>query len=49
MDIKGGVITYSRSSTPATMAATRPERDFVRNRNKKATQAGHEVYSVQET
>ncbi|CAE7679253.1 cdsA, partial [Symbiodinium pilosum] len=30
MDIKGGVITYSRSSTPATMAASRPERDFVR-------------------
>ena len=29
MDIKGGVITYSRSSTPATMAASRPERDFV--------------------
>lgn len=42
MDIKGGVITYSRSSTPATMAATRPERDFVRNRNKKTTQAGRE-------
>lgn len=32
MDIKGGVITYSRSSTPATMAASRPERDFVRKR-----------------
>mmetsp|Transcript_30389 Transcript_30389/g.48690 ORF Transcript_30389/g.48690 Transcript_30389/m.48690 type:complete len:1768 (-) Transcript_30389:337-5640(-) len=30
MDIAGGVITYSRCSTPATYAATRPERDFVR-------------------
>ena len=28
----GGVITYSRSSTPATMAASRPERDFVRKK-----------------
>ncbi|CAJ1460346.1 unnamed protein product [Effrenium voratum] len=34
MDIKGGVITYSRCSTPATMAASRPERDFVRKQPK---------------
>lgn len=41
MDIKGGVITYSRSSTPATMAASRPERDFVRKKARRNVQQDH--------
>ncbi|CAK9011879.1 unnamed protein product [Durusdinium trenchii] len=41
MDIKGGVITYSRSSTPATMAASRPERDFVRKKPKSHVHQEH--------
>ena len=34
----GGVITYSRSSTPATIAASRPERDFVRKKARRNVQ-----------
>eukprot|EP00930_Biecheleria_cincta_P025551 TRINITY_DN1817_c0_g2_i1.p1 TRINITY_DN1817_c0_g2~~TRINITY_DN1817_c0_g2_i1.p1 ORF type:complete len:1803 (+),score=330.13 TRINITY_DN1817_c0_g2_i1:138-5546(+) len=38
MDIQGGAITYSRNSTPATRALTRPERDFVRKQAPAAVQ-----------